>query len=302
MCSIRFMVSDSVFFDFVGRELAVFRRAETAVGIPVESHFEELLVVERKFGVGVGVALDINNIVGGNAFGLAYLFGKRSAVVGYRGTGVFLIQFGYDDYLFAFVVADFQTAARGHVPLSSEVENLVVVMFWYFHCFFCYENYKLQRYDFFVNSLELLAKKCFFIWEFRRLIGVRVMTCATAMSLSPYGDALSYGVAAIILRRCRRLLGVAPSGRAHPKNALRGHKSVSRGQRPREYRQRPREIRVARTSSRKLRGFAKIAPKGQKHVVNRKKHNVRHIQFYTTVKTPDTPLRNSVFYGVLLGF
>lgn len=54
----------------------------------------------------------------------------------------------------------------------------------------------------------------------------------------------SYGGATIIPWRCHGLVDVAPSGRVHPKNALKGHKSVSRGQRPREYRHRPREIRV----------------------------------------------------------
>ena len=53
----------------------------------------------------------------------------------------------------------------------------------------------------------------------------------------------------------------APAGRAHPKNALKGHKSVSRGQRP-------QEIRVTRTSSAGIARIRKNRPEGAKACSN----------------------------------
>ena len=94
---------------------------------------EVLLVVERELGVGVGGALDVDDVIEREAFGFADLLSEAATGIGDAGAGVLLVHLGDDDVDFTVYGANLEAAGRGHIPLAAELEDLIVVFFGNLH-------------------------------------------------------------------------------------------------------------------------------------------------------------------------
>jgi hypothetical protein len=112
---------------FVNGELGVGR------ALAREIDTEVLLVVERELGVGVGGALDVDDVIEREAFGFADLLSEAATGIGDAGAGVLLVHLGDDDIGLVVYGADLEAAGRGHIPLAAELEDLVVVFFGNLH-------------------------------------------------------------------------------------------------------------------------------------------------------------------------